>query len=232
MGRIARVVMPGYPHHVTQRGVRSMDLFGDDADRREYLRLMAEYGRGWGLAFLSWCLMDNHVHLIVVPEAADSLARGIGEAHRRYTRYVNFNEGVRGYLFQGRFFSCPLDERHLIAAARYVERNPVRAGVVERAWDYRWSSARFHVGRRKGDPLVSERDLLGLVDDWRGLLRQDPEDPENPESSEDVDLLRERVRTGRACGADEFIAKAERLTGRSLRPHPPGPCRRGSAKAR
>jgi len=193
---------------------------------------MAEYGRCWGLAFLSWCLMDDHVHLIVVPEAADSLARAIGEAHRRYTRYVNCNEGVRGYLFQGRFFSCPLDERHLIAAARYVERNPVRAGVVERAWDYRWSSARFHVGRRKGDPLVGERDLLGLVDDWRGLLRQDPEDPDNPASSEEEDLLRERVRTGRPCGADEFIAKAERLTGRSLRPRPPGPRRRGSAKAR
>ena len=127
MPRIARVVAPGLPHHVTQRGVRSTDVFDDAADRELYLRLMREQAERAGLAFLAWCLMSNHVHFIVVPKRTDSLARGIGEAHRLYTRAKNFRAGVRGYLFQGRFGSCVLDEPHLMAAARYVDLNPVAA---------------------------------------------------------------------------------------------------------
>ena len=147
MPRIARVVAPGWAHHVTQRGVRSMRVFRSDEDRLEYLRLMGEQGDRFGLRFLSWCLMDNHVHLIVVPERAESLARGIGEAHRLYTRYVNFEEGVRGYLFQGRFHSCPLSKGHGIAAVRCVERTPVggdwcagRGGIGGRARRIEWGS--------------------------------------------------------------------------------------------
>ena len=215
--------MPGYPHHVTQRGVRSMDVFRDDDDRREYLLLLAEQAGLHGLTVLSYCLMSNHVHLIVMPEEIDGLARGIGEAHRLYTRHVNFREGVRGYLFQGRFFSCPLDERHLVAAARYVERNPVRAGLVNQAWEHRWSSARFHVGLRKTDPLVEDRHLLELVDDWRALLRDDPE--EGP-------FLRQRLRTGRPCGDLAFIECAEKLTNRTLRRQRPGPRPTGRRKRR
>jgi len=98
---MARVVLAGLPHHVTQRGVRSLPVFWSDADRREYLRLLREQGARFGVTFLAYCLMTNHVHVIAVPERADSLARGIGEAHRRYTRGVNRREGVRGYLFQG-----------------------------------------------------------------------------------------------------------------------------------
>jgi len=114
-----------------------MDVFQDDEDRRVYLQLLAaEQAARYGLRFLAYCLMSNHAHLIVIPSEEHSLSRGLGEAHRRYTTYVNLRDGVRGYLFQGRFYSCPLDERHLVAAARYVERNPVRAGLVRYAWDY------------------------------------------------------------------------------------------------
>lgn len=162
---MARVVIPGVPHHVTQRGVRSMDVFFDDEDRRAYLRLLSEQAQMHGVRFLAYCLMTNHVHLIAVPKTQQSLARAIGEAHRRYTRRINFRQGVRGYLFQGRFFSCPLDEYYLLAATRYAERNPVRAKRVRRPWNWPWSSAAYHVGRRKTDPLVEDRDLLGLVDD-------------------------------------------------------------------
>ena len=130
MGRIARVVMPGYPHHVTQRGVRSIDVFDDDTDRELYLSLMRQHAEEAGLKFLAWCLMSNHVHLIVVPREAGSLATGIGNAHKAYTRAKNFSSGARGYLFQGRFGSCVLDEPHLMAAARYTELNPVAAGIV------------------------------------------------------------------------------------------------------
>src|SRR3989304_580413 len=161
MGRIARVVVPGCAHHVTQRGVRSMDVFFGDADREEYLRLLAEQGKRFHLRFLSYCLMSNHVHLVGVPKEPDSLSRGIGEAHRLYTRRVNFREGVRGYLLQGRFYSCPLDEAHGIPAVRYVQRDPARAGLAEEPWEYRWSSAAFHVGLVSEDPLVADGSWLG-----------------------------------------------------------------------
>jgi len=213
MARLARVVVPGVAHHVTQRGVRSMDVFSTDADRAAYLRLMAEHGRAAGLIFVSWCLMTNHVHLIVVPDGDVFLARGVGEAHGRYTRLVNFREGVRGYLFQGRFFSCPLDEPHAMAAVRYVERNPVRAGLVGHAWDWPWSSAAFHVGLVDEDPLVSERESFGPVHDWRALLSAEPEAS---------DRLRRHVRTGRRCASRSFVETAERLLGRRLRPRPAG----------
>jgi putative transposase len=105
MARFSRLVVPGYPHHIVQRGVRSMNIFADDNDRRAYLSFMAEEADRFGVSFLAWCLMTNHVHLIAQPEEVDSLTRAIGEAHRRYTRMKNFAEGVRGYLFQGRFSS-------------------------------------------------------------------------------------------------------------------------------
>ena len=213
MARIARIVLPGIAHHVTQRGVRSMEIFHDDRDREEYLELLREQGERFGLSFLAYCLMSNHVHLIVIPHEIDSLARGIGEAHRLYTRGVNFREGVRGYLFQGRFYSCPLDNRHLLAAMRYVLRNPVRARMVKQAWEYEWSSAAYHMGLREADVLVERRDEFGLAGEWSELLRRDPEE---------IELLREKARTGRPCGDEEFIKKAEQLTGRLLRPLLPG----------
>jgi putative transposase len=214
MARMARVVLPGYPHHITQRGVRSMEIFQSDDDRREYLRLMREQGDRFGLRFVSYCLMSNHVHLVAIPEQEDSLARAIGEGHRLYTRMVNFRQGVRGYLFQGRFFSCPLDQKYLYACVRYVERNPV--GIikgVKHAWEYPWSSARHHAGMSEGDPLVTGNDLLADIDDWKLFLSKE---------EDDLDLLRQKTRTGRPCGSNAFCKKAEHLTGRALRQGKPG----------
>ncbi|NTV42523.1 MAG: transposase, partial [Syntrophobacteraceae bacterium] len=134
MARISRIVVPYYPHHVTQRGVRSITVFHTDNDRHRYLEFLSSEIDRFGVNILAWCLMTNHVHFIAVPHSETALARAFGEAHRRYTRMKNFEEGVRGYLFQGRFNSVVLDERHLMAAARYVEMNPVRAGMVSHAW--------------------------------------------------------------------------------------------------
>ena len=143
MPRLARVVLPELPHHVIQRGVRSMPVFASDHDRQKYLSLLKEFGARHGVQFWAWCLMTNHVHLVVVPKHDTSLARAIGEAHRRYTLALNVREGVRGHLFQERFHSFPIQtDRHLIAVVRYVERNPVRAGLARQAADYPWSSAR------------------------------------------------------------------------------------------
>lgn len=215
MARISRVVLPGYPHHVTQRGVRSMEIFTDDDDRREYLRLLRQQGDRFGLCFISYCLMSNHIHFVVVPEKEDSLARAVGEGHRLYTRMINFRQGARGYLFQGRFFSCPLDEDYLYACLRYVERNPVRViKGIKHAWDYEWSSARYHVGLTQTDPLVSRHELLEQIDNWRLFLSKE---------TDDLDFLREKTRTGRPCGSDAFGEEVESVSGRTLRPLKPGP---------
>lgn len=186
-----------------------MPVFRDERDRQLYVQLMLEQARAHGLRFLAWCLMENHVHLIVIPRTEQSLARGIGEAHRRYTWQVNRREGVVGWLFQGRFYSCPLDEKHGIAAIRYVERNPVRAGVVSQAWEHAWSSAAFHVGQRTDDPLVGEPGDLGSPADWRKWLECDPQE---------MALLRKATRTGRPCGSPRFTAELEQFTGRRLTP--------------
>ena len=216
MTRLARVVVPGLPHHVTQRGVRSINIFRDDADRELYLDLIGTSAERHGLTFLAWCLMSNHVHLIVVPEEEDSLARGIGEAHWRYTRARNFREGVRGYLFQGRFGSCVLDEKHLFTSARYVELNPVAAGIVDTPAAYAWSSARFHLdGRVKRDPLVEDRTLLGLVGDWRTFLADGVDEIE-------VRRIERGLTTGRPAGSSEFVRGLEERLGRPLAARPPG----------
>jgi putative transposase len=222
MARMARLVAPGLPHHVTQRGVRSMDVFDDDEDRGLYLALMRDQGGRSGLRFLAWCLMSNHVHLVVVPEEEDSLARGVGEAHRRYTREKNSRAGVRGYLFQGRFGSCVLDEPHLLAAARYVDLNPVAAGIVATPEAYAWSSARFHLDGRRRDALVLDRDrgLMGLVDDWRAVLQDGIDEME-------AKRLERHLSSGRPCGSRGFVEMLERRTGRELRPR-----RRGWRKGR
>jgi len=214
MARFARLVVPGYPHHITQRGVRSMAIFVDDHDRQTYLQYMAEEAERWGVSFLGWCLMTNHVHLIAVPEQNNSLARAIGNAHRRYTQKKNFDTGVRGYLFQGRFHSCVLDEPHLLAAGRYIERNPVKAGMVNRPQDYAWSSCRYHCFLKDQDPLVRARRLPELAGNWVGFLEMF--DAETDQS------LCKQTRTGRPLGDDRFVLQVESLTQRTVRCRPPG----------
>ncbi len=214
MARISRVVVPEYPHHITQRGVRSMAIFQSDEDRQCYLQFLAEAAARFGVEILVWCLMTNHVHFIAVPKREDSLARAFGEAHRQYTRLKNFREGVRGYLFQGRFSSCVLDETHLLAAAAYVELNPVRAGIVKRAWVYPWSSASFHIGQSKTDLLVKDATLKGLVKDWKVFLMTASEARD--------ETIRKMTRTGRPVGGAGFVRKIEHITARDLSKGKPG----------
>lgn len=218
MPRLSRLVVPGYPHHITQRGVRSMDIFANDQDRLNYLHFMAEESDRFGVTFLGWCLMTNHVHLIAVPEKEDSLARAIGEAHRRYTRMKNFTVGVRGYMFQGRFSSCVLDQQHLLAAGRYVERNPAAANLVEDPKEYLWSSCRYHCRLTEQDRLLCDRLLPDMVDDWSHFLESTNEETERN--------LRQKTRTGRPAGDDRFVLRLEILTGKTLRIKQPGRPRR------
>ncbi len=215
MARLARVVVPGYPHHVTQRGNRGQQTFFSDEDYAEYKGLLAEWAAARGVAILAWCLMPDHVQLVAVPRSADGLRRAIGEVHRRYTRRVNLREGWRGHLWQGRFASFVLDGRHLRAAVRYVERNPVRAGLVKRAWDWPWSSAAAHV-TGIDDGLTRLGPVRRLTGDWRRYLS-------GPDDEATGRELRRHEATGRPLGDERFLVRLEAKVGRLLRRQKPGP---------
>lgn len=165
MPRTARIVIPGQPHHVTQRGNRRQTTFFCDDDYRAYLATMAERCRTFGVEVWAYCLMPNHVHLVVVPSTHQALRLAIGGAHERYSRMINHRMGWQGSLWQGRFFSNPLDERHAAAAVRYAEQNPVRAGLVSTVEAYPWSSARAHLSA-KDDRLVRVKPMLDQFPDW------------------------------------------------------------------
>jgi putative transposase len=215
MARLARIVVPGMPHHIIQRGNRRQKVFLREEDKAEYLQILRKQGQRYGVHFWAYCLMDNHVHLISVPEDEDSLAQGIGTVHKEYTRMINFREGWRGYLWQGRFLSYVLDERYLYSAVRYVERNPVRAGMVEKAWDYKWSSASCHADRRS-DRIVEDFYLTDEITDWKVYLEED-------DGEADLKRLRSHIHTGRPLGSDEFLSMLEKRFGIEVRKRKPGP---------
>jgi len=215
MARIARAVVPHFPHHITQRGNRRQQTFFCNADYELYVALMHRWCREHGVGIWAYCLIPNHVHLVAVPEEENSLARAIGEAHRRYTQLVNAREGWRGHLWQGRFASYVMDERHLLTCVRYVETNPVRAGLVAEATEWRWSSASAHTVCRD-DQLVTVRPMLEIVGpDWASFLNEGTTD-------EDQEVLREHERTGRPLGAPAFLDAVEGNLGRILKPRRAG----------
>lgn len=232
MARLARIVIPHVAHHITQRGNRRLPIFFSDEDRSAYLDLLAAAFASSATRCLAWCLMDNHVHLILVPESAGGLRAALGEAHRRYTRRVNFREGWRGYLFQGRFASYPMDDPHLMAAVRYVENNPVAARMVARAENWPWSSARSHIAGKRvtGDPLTDISALKAHVQNWTAMLRHGAELGEAGEQAERMaDAIEARLRTGRPLAAAEWIAAQEAALARPLAPQKRGPKPKQSA---
>ena len=209
MARIARVVVPGYPHHVTQRGSRRQPTFFCESDYQRYLQLMSERCLLHGVEIWAYCLMPNHVHLVAVPSTHDGLACALGSAHRRYALDTNRREDWSGHLWQERFASFVMDESYLLAAVRYVELNPVRAGLVERPEDYCWSSARAHLAG-DNDALVNVKPMLERVSSWGDFLAV-------TDSTKECDLQR-HGRTGRPVGTSAFIAGLEKMMGRSMRP--------------
>lgn len=215
MARLARVVAPGLPHHVTQRGNRREPIFFEDGDQDIYRDLLAEQVMRRGVEVWAYCLMPNHVHLILVPSDELGLGLAVGEAHRRYTNFVNARGRWTGHLFQSRFASVVMDEAHLIAAARYVPMNPVRAGLVARPDDWPWSSARAHLAGRD-DGLVTVAPLLDLIGDFATFLVRDGD-------CSAAKALRAAEATGRPLGGEAFIRDLERRLGRKLARGRPGP---------
>lgn len=211
MSRNARIVVPGAPHHVTQRGNRKQNVFLDDIDRQQFLQFMLDYSHRFCLDILAYCLMPNHDHLICIPSSSDTLKLVFKPVHGCYAQFFNWHHSMSGRLWQGRFYSCPMDVPHLWAAIRYVELNPVRAGMVRRAEEYPWSSALAHSGLRS-DPLLSPipgfyGTVFGRWSDWLA-------DSNNAASDE---IIRKHTRTGRPAGDELFIDDLEARLGLRVR---------------
>jgi putative transposase len=214
MPRIARIVVPGLPHHVMQRGNNLQNVFFTDRDRIRYLEILKQQSQRFGLRVIAYCLMSNHVHLIAVPQRADSLAKAVGRTHWIYTQYINRLRGRRGHLWQNRYFSCALDGEHEERGVRYIERNPIRARVARLPWKYRWSSAAAHCGFTD-----DEFELLHDLRGWRARYPRHAWRRIVQEVDDDAFALRWRKRThnGRPLGSDRFIARLEAKLNRSLR---------------
>jgi putative transposase len=210
MPRQARIVIPDIPHHITQRGNYRQDVFEEESDYALYCSWMNQYAEKYGLDILAYCLMSNHVHFIVVPRDAGSLARVFNTVHMRYAQHINRRHAARGHLWQGRFFSCFMDTDHLYHAIRYVERNPVRAGVCKNARDYRWSSARIHCGgKTDGEPIAVDISEFAMDSrQWREYLRSEEEQM--------LDELRLKTQRGLVIGSHGFVKRLEKKLRHSL----------------
>ena len=201
MPRTARIVVPGIPHHVIQRGNRSEVVFFKEEDRRLYLKILAHFAKKYGVEIWSYCLMTNHLHLAAVPSRPESLAKMMAAVHKRYTVMINIRNNWKGTLWQGRYLSYPMDEIYLYTCVRYIERNPVRAKIVRSAEDYPWSSARAHIFKR-ADPVLSGFFMLNQVKDWRAYLQE-------KESEEDLEKIRKIKVLDALLGVNNSINKSK-----------------------
>ena len=172
MPRSARIVIPDVPYHVTQRGNYRQNVFEEDIDRENYLNWFQEYAQKYKVKLYAWCLMTNHVHFVVEPSSEKGLAELFKNTQMRYSQYFNKKQKVFGHLWQCRFFSCPLDNDHLYEALRYVELNPLRAGMAQTVYDYKWSSARDHLFRTNKVVLDSITPYL-KIEDWAAYLLEE-----------------------------------------------------------
>lgn len=211
MSRIARITVPGVPHHVTQRGNRRQPIFVEPDDYALYRDLLAERCKANGVECWAYCLMPNHVHLILTPATPDGLPRAVGEAHRRYAAFFNARARVTGHLFQGRFASVAMDEEHLLAALRYLAFNPVWARLVASPRDWLQASVRAHLSGRD-DGLVSVAPALARVGRFADLLELTLEEQMLLEGFET------KSANGRPMGTPDFIASVERALGRAVTP--------------
>jgi putative transposase len=214
MPRLPRIVVPGFPHHVTARGNRREPIFFEDGDQDIYCDFLAEQMRKADVEVWAYCLMPNHVHLILCPRDAGGLSRALGAAHKRRANFINGRGRWRGHLFDGRFASVAMDDGHVVSAVRYVALNPVRARLVSRAEDWPWSSVRAHLEARD-DGLVNVRPVLDRVTDFAVLTGDRAEDA-------GFARLRAAEQTGRPLGSADFIAGLERILGRPIARRAPG----------
>jgi len=200
MPRCERIVLPGIPHHVTQRGNNHQPIFLDDEDRYLYVEILKDRCRLYSLQVLGHCLMTNHVHLAVIPGCADSLSKAIGYSHRLFAQKSNIKYARDGHLWENRFHSCPLDEAHFLSVLIYIDQNPVRAGLVTDASLYRWSSARAHSGSNDSAGLIDADSWRRIAADydWEQAIRM-------AQDQEVLKELRSHTLSGQPWGSEEFV---------------------------
>jgi len=209
MARLARSTIIGYPHQVTQRGNYGQTVFEEEADFQRYLAWLRQCADRYSVEIWAYCLMRNHVHYVCVPKVEGGLARTFNALHMRYAQYFHGKKGVTGHLWRGRFLSCVLDGRSVFEEVRFIENNPVRAGLVARAEDYPWSSARHHV-LGESDPVIVDGCFLNIeIPDWRAYLAARGDEPV---------LIRtwQSLKTGRPAGEESFVHGLEGIVGRRL----------------
>ena len=211
MPRIARLVLSGYPHHVTQRGNYQQTVFYTERDYKYYLELLKKYIQEYSLSILSFCLMPNHVHFICIPANKNSLANTFKTTHMLYAQYLNKRNNLKGHLWQGRFFSSILDEKYLYAAVRYVESNPARAGLVEKPWYWRWSSARTHVEGKDSSLPLGDISQFIEIKNWADYLSEF-------EDKELIKTLKKNTLVGRPSVDANFVARLEKILGVKIMP--------------
>jgi putative transposase len=216
MARLPRVVLPGIPHHVTQRGNGRQRTFFEDGDYALYLDLLAAAAERAQTEVWAYCLMPNHVHVVLVPSDESGLARTFGELHRRYTGFINARRRTTGHLWQGRFGSVAMDEAHFVNALRYVALNPVRARLTGRAEDWAWSSTRALIAGRD-DHVVKVAPALARVGDFAAFLGQEFDEALS------YAALRKAESVGRPIGSKDWLAQMEERSGRILAAQKRGP---------
>jgi putative transposase len=219
MPRPPRLELAGVPLHVIQRGINRAACFFGDADRRFYLNCLARAAAARDCAVHAYVLMSDHVHLLATPREAGAVGKMMQDIGRRYVRAINTIHGRTGSLWEGRFKSSLVDsETYLFTCHRYIESNPVRAGMVGDALAYRWSSHAHYAGRRT-DPLITEHPeyhaLSQTVEERRSAFRSLFAVPV-PDRM--LETIRTAANTDSALGSEAFMVQAEALLGRSVRP--------------
>ena len=201
MSRTARIVNPGYPHHITQRGNNKQSIFRGNHDRQFYLYLLKKYSCQCGCKVHSYCLMPNHIHLLLVPNQNTSLAKTMQKINISYTQYINKKYNRTGSLWEGRFFSAIIDkESYLWTACRYIEQNPLRAGITNQATKYKWSSAKINAGLIKSDFVEPVWEKYLNKNEYMRLLAENIEEKE-------IKKIRKSTLKGIPLGSKKFLNK-------------------------
>ena len=217
MARFARVEAVDIAHHVTQRGNARRYILDAETDREVYLSLLRENLEQHRVSLIGYCLMSNHVHLVIIPRKADGMSIALKLTHGRYAAYWNAKHGSSGHVWQGRYYSCPLDRPHLWEALRYTELNPVRAGLVAEAESWTWSSAAIHCGAAAQNGLLTMKPWRERwdVSSWKQYLLAG-------ETESEILSVRQSTHTGRPLGTEEFVRDLEKATERTLAPQKGG----------
>lgn len=218
MARPRRIALVGYPHHIVQRGHNRRDVFFRDADRLAYLATLAEFRETLGLKVHGYCLMSNHVHLIIDPgNDATNLSRLMKRLAGQHTSRLNHVQERTGTAWEGRFkCSVVQSERYLLACTRYVDLNPVRAGLARKPEDYRWSSYRARIGLEPCNWLDPDPCYLALAADAEGRARCYREFVEQGVHAEELRLIREAVQRNQLTGSEAFVSHVERHLGERI----------------